>query len=385
MARSVTAPEISASQLALALQSDDDLQVVDVRPPAAVATGRIEMVPRDRFHNVVGSELLERRTLEGTGIDPARPVAVVCSRGHDSEIVAAHLNEMGYAARSLHGGMAAWMTLVLARPVAPPPTLDRFVQFDRPGNGALGYLLVSGREALIVDPPRDAAEYLRAANAADALVVGVADTHLHADYISGAPMLARTLRVPYYLHARDSVSPYDGARGRVEFRAIADGDVIRVGRCLVRVVHTPGHTEGSVSYVIADAVALTGDFIFMTSIGRPDLAGKMAEWTADLWHSLKTVKRAWRPDLVVYPAHYVSARDRRADGVVAAPFGRLLRENEALLLSDRLAFAGWVAARSGSFPDTYRTIKMVNLGLTAAEGQSAEDLETGYNRCALTR
>ena len=95
-------------------------------------------------------------------------------------------------------------------------------------------------------------------------------------------------------------------------------DLLRVGRCRVRVLHTPGHTEGSVCYVLDDEAALTGDFIFVESIGRPDLAGRTVEWTGDLWQSVETAKHSWPPATIVYPAHYASNGERRNDGVVAA-------------------------------------------------------------------
>ena len=380
----IAAGETSPLQLAQALEQHLDLQIVDVRPPAVVAAGRIDLGPPARFHNVAGSDLLRSRTPHQAGLDASLPVVVVCNRGHDSEIVASHLTELGYAARSLRGGMVAWMMLVLPRAIAPPRSLDDFVQFDRPGNGALGYVLVSDGEALAVDPPRDASGYVREARRAGASLIGVVDSHLHADYVSGAAMLARTFRVPYYLHPRDAVSPYDGSLGRLEFHPIADGDAIRVGRSIVRVTHTPGHTEGSVSLLIEDAYVLTGDFIFLSSMGRPDLANRTARWTADLWRSLQTAKRSWPGDLIVCPAHYSPADSRRDDRVIAAPFARLLRENEAMQFSDEAGFATWVAARSGSFPDAYRAIKTINLGLATAEPRAVEELENGRNQCALS-
>ena len=64
--------------------------------------------------------------------------------------------------------------------------------------------------------------------------------------ISGGPGLARDLGVPYYLHPKDAVYPYDGTPGKIEFEAAEEGRSIRVGRAEVKTVHTPGHTEGSV-------------------------------------------------------------------------------------------------------------------------------------------
>ena len=376
-------PEISPLQLARALEAGDPLQVLDVRAPDRVAAGRIDLVPANRFHNIVGSQLLTFQSLKGTGIDSRLPVTVVCGHGHDSWTVAAHLNRLGYRATSLSGGVAAWMSLVLARELEPPPPLDRLIQFDRVGKGALGYLLVSAGQALIVDPPRDAEAYLLAAHDAGAEVVGVADTHVHADYISGASSLARILGVPYYLHAADSAYPYDGTPGSLEFRSLEDGDTIRVGRLALRASHTPGHTEGSLTYLIGTAAALTGDFIFIRSVGRPDLAGKASAWTAQLWESLQAVRRDWPPETIIYPAHYSSENERRSDRSVGAPLRQLFEENAAFRIPERDAFAQWVEDAMAPVPAAYRRIKAVNVGLASVDEQEAEELEVGRNECAL--
>lgn len=323
-----------------------------------------------------------RASLEGTGLDPAIPIAVVCGHGNDSRVVASHLNGLGARARSLQGGMAAWMTLVLPRELPAPADLDGATQFDRIGKGALGYVLMSGGEALLLDPPRDASGYVAAVNDAGARVVGVADTHVHADYISGAPALARALGVPYYLHPADMVYPYDGTPGRVPFEAVTDGDTIAVGRASVRVRHTPGHTEGSVTYLV-DGAAFTGDFLFVASVGRPDLAGKTREWTPRLWESLAAARAEWPATTMICPAHYTADSERRPDRSVGASLGALLASNPAFRIADRASFVEWVGRRTAPFPEAYRTIKAVNVGLHVADDRQAEALEVGRNECAL--
>jgi glyoxylase-like metal-dependent hydrolase (beta-lactamase superfamily II) len=375
--------EISAGQLARRLESGEALQVVDVRAPARVAAGRIDLVPSGAFHNIPGSRLLELGSLQDAGLDAGMPAVTVCGHGNDSQAAAAHLRRLGCDAVSLNGGMAAWMNLVLPRELAPTPSLDRFIQFDRVGKGALGYLLVSSGEALIVDPPRRHEAYLEAAERAGATVVGVADTHVHADYISGAAALAAELDVPYHLHAADSRYPYDGTPGRLRFHPLRDRDTIQVGQCRVVARHTPGHTEGSLTFLVEDAAALTGDFLFVGSVGRPDLAGKSEQWTAQLWASLEAALREWPAAIMVYPAHYGSEAERRADRAVGAPLGELLRANEALRLGNAAAFARWVASRVGSFPEAYRRIKAVNVGLVEVGEREAEELDVGRNECAL--
>jgi glyoxylase-like metal-dependent hydrolase (beta-lactamase superfamily II) len=376
------APEITPLELARALEGTDPVQVLDVRAPARVAAGRVDTPPAHRFHNLVGSRVRAHRSLDGMGLDPAMPIAVVCGHGNDSRVVASHLNGLGARARSLRGGMAAWMTLVLPRELPAAAALDRVIQFDRIGKGALGYALVSDGEALLIDPPRDASAYLAAVTAAGARVVGVADTHVHADYISGAPGLARALGVPYHLHPADMVYPYDGTPGRIPFDAVTDGSAIALGRATVRARHTPGHTEGSVTYLV-DGAAFTGDFLFVGSVGRPDLAGKTREWTPRLWESLAAARAEWPLTTTIWPAHYASESERRPDRSVGASLGEVLVGNPALQIPDRRAFIEWVERRTAPFPEAYRSIKAVNVGLHVADDREAEDLEVGRNECAL--
>ena len=282
--------EITPDQLADRLEGGDALQVLDVRAPHRLASGRIEA---DRFHNVKGSEIMSLQDPTSVGLDPDTPVAVVCGHGNASQPVAHFLRSKGWRAQSLRGGVAAWMNLLRQRVLASPAGVDDFLQFDRVGKASLGYLVVSDGEALAVDPSRDWHAWQAAAARLDARVVGTADTHVHADFISGSPEMSSALGVPYYLHPADAVYPYDGTPGRLEYEAISDRDVISVGRAEIRVHHTPGHTEGSVSYRMGDDAVLTGDFLFVGSIGRPDLAGKTEEWTGKLWRSLVAARTTW--------------------------------------------------------------------------------------------
>lgn len=377
-------PELDATELVRALEAGEPVQIVDVRNPARVAAGRIDLAPAERFHNVVGSQLRARADLAGTGIAPGLKTVVVCGHGNDSRVSGAHLRALGLDAYSLRGGMAAYMNVLVERPLAAPPSLDRLVQFDRAGKGALAYLLVSEGEALVVDPPRDVEPFLAAAKAAGARITGVVDTHVHADYISGATALSRASGAPYFLHPADSSYAYDGTPGRLVFTPIHDGDTLRVGRCTLDVRHTPGHTEGSCSFLLGESHAFTGDFVFVESLGRPDLGDRAPEWAARLWETLERAKREWPAGALVLPAHYASNRERRADRTVAGVFGELRRSNSALAMGDREAFLAWAGTPS-TFPESYRTIKAVNVLLREVTEREADELELGRNECAVSR
>jgi glyoxylase-like metal-dependent hydrolase (beta-lactamase superfamily II) len=375
--------QYSAQELARLLEAGEPVQIMDVRAPQRVAQGRIDLVPDSRFHNIRGSELIQRTSVESTGLDPEFPVAVVCGAGKDSAVLAFHLTRMGLDARSLDGGLAAWFRIALPQELDPPESLDRFVQFDRIGKGCLGYLLVSDGEAVIVDPPLDSTAYLEALRDAEARLVAVVDTHAHADYVSGAVTLARSLGVPYHLHPADAVFPYDGTPGRIEFQALSDGQILTFGRSALAVVHTPGHTEGSVSLLVEDRVALTGDFLFVESIGRPDLGGKEGTWAHDLWESVERVKDRWARGTAVYPGHYATERERRMGRAVGIPLGTLLDENPILNIRDREEFVRFILGNKAAFPEAYRKIKALNLGLAPLDPLEVEELEVGRNECAL--
>ncbi len=145
----------------------------------------------------------------------------------------------------------------------------------------------------------------------------------------------------------------------------------------------PGHTLGSVALVADGALALTGDFLLVQSVGRPDLGGERDAWTARLWDSLERVQREWPGDLLILPAHYASESERRADRCVAARFDVIAATNEAVAIRDPRAFLAWVAAHTTAPPDAYRSIKLANLGLLEVADAEAEALEVGPNVCAV--
>jgi len=378
-----TPRETTVEELARLIEAGAPVQVVDVRQPAVVASGRIEGVPEDRFHNITSMQLMARRRGAIAALDPGTFTAVVCNRGNESKMVASFLEKLGLDAASVEGGMAAWMRLVIPRDIAPTPGVDRVVQFDRVGKGALGYMVVSRGEAVLIDPPRDATAYLSVLRETGARLVGVTDTHVHADYVSGAPELSRLHGVPYYLHPADAVYPYDGRQGKINFSSLNHSDEVAVGSCRLRAWHTPGHTLGSTTLVIGGEMAFTGDFLFVNSIGRPDLAGHTAEWAADLWRSVAAVKREWPATMQVYPAHYSVESERRPDRIVGTTFGSLLERLEALRFEREGQFVAWILERESAFPEVYRRIKAINIGLAAVTEEEADELEVGRNECAV--
>ena len=149
MTDQIAVPEITPDELIHTIENDDDIQVLDVRPAHRLTNGRIDLLPEDRFFNMVGSQVMALPDPGEIGIDKNRPVAVVCAQGRSSQHVTMFLNDKGYQARSVRGGMAAWMRSGYPRDMAVPPGLDRLTQFDRVGKGSLAYLLARDRKSVV--------------------------------------------------------------------------------------------------------------------------------------------------------------------------------------------------------------------------------------------
>jgi len=234
-----------------------------------------------------------------------------------------------------------------------------------------------------VDPGRHLARYDALLAELSATPAAVVDTHMHADYLSGARAAAERWQVPYFVHGDDAVSPYDGTPGRFAHQTLSDGDAIVFGRATLRAVHVPGHTLGSVALLADDGLALTGDFLFVRSVGRPDLGGQADAWAKQLWRSLERVRREWSGDLLVLPAHYSSEAERRADRAIAARFDVIAATNDAARIQGEAEFLRWVTDHQMTPPEAYRTIKQANLGLVDVAESDAGLLESGPNQCAV--
>jgi glyoxylase-like metal-dependent hydrolase (beta-lactamase superfamily II) len=214
-----------------------------------------------------------------------------------------------------------------------------------------------------------------------ARLVRVLDTHVHADHVSGGPELAARTGAPYFVNAgagfdlKRSVTP------------LGDGEVIRLdggARLEVRPVATPGHTPGSTSYLLGGRYLLSGDTLFVTSVGRPDLGGHVVEWGRDLFHTLRERIAALPDDTVVLPAHYAGVTEIGPDGLVAARLGDLRRTVPEMRIATEDAFVEAVRAAVGKPPDSYAEIIKVNLGEPPPGDEKVTEWELGRNQCAVS-
>jgi len=182
-------------------------------------------------------------------------------------------------------------------------------------------------EAIVIDPKRDIDTYLKIAEENKLKITHIAETHIHADYLSGSQELA------YVTGAKMYLSDEGGEDWQYDFEHVGlkNGDKIEVGNLIFEVMHTPGHTPESISFLLTDTPAtkepvmiFTGDFVFVGDIGRPDLLeeaagliGTKEVGAKQMFESLKKFQAL--PDyLQVWPAHGAGSACGKALGAVAS-------------------------------------------------------------------
>lgn len=186
-------------------------------------------------------------------------------------------------------------------------------------------------EALLVDPERDLDRYFEVARENDLRITAVAETHIHADYLSGARELVERHGATAWLSAEGGPDwQFEWAKGHPQARFLKHGDVFHVGNIDVRALLTPGHTPEHLSFLVTDrgggadepVVFLTGDFIFVGDVGRPDLLESAAGQAGVMEPSARTLYQSLRatadiPDHVqILPAHGAGSACGKSLGAV---------------------------------------------------------------------
>ncbi len=186
--------------------------------------------------------------------------------------------------------------------------------------------------------------FVQEAEKAQVKITHVIDTHLHADHYSGGRRLAQRVGAPYCL--------YENAPVQFAFHKLHDGDVIDVGNVAVRVLHTPGHTLDSICLLVTDKrrgedpwFVITGDTLFVGSIGRPDLAGREREMAGMLFDALHKKILTLPNEIEIFPGHQAgSACGAGLSGKPSSTIGFEKRFNPALRLQSKSEFIDYLTA-----------------------------------------
>lgn len=225
-------------------------------------------------------------------------------------------------------------------------------------------------EAMVIDPRRDIDVYLEAAEKNRLRITHVAETHIHADFLSGARELAAATGARMYLSDEGGA---DWAYG-FDHAGLRDGDHFMVGNLRFDVLHTPGHTPEHISFLLTDTPAsdqpvmiFTGDFVFVGDVGRPDLLEKAAgiegtrvQGARDMFRSLRKF-RALPDHVQVWPGHGAGSACGKALGAVpSSTVGYEKIANWALRIHDEETFVAELLAGQPEPPLYFAMMKKLN-------------------------
>ncbi|MEC0226189.1 MBL fold metallo-hydrolase [Paenibacillus alba] len=368
-----------ASELARKVGSDQPVCILDVRNESDFQDWKIEG-KSVQVINVPYFELLEGVEDIKDKIPDDQEVVVVCAKEGSSKFVAEQLIQNGKANIAyLIGGMKSWSEHLEPVKIGDLKDGGAIYQFVRLGKGCLSYMVISNGEALVVDAVRMTETFEDFAREHQAVIKHAVDTHLHADHISGGRYLADKTGGSYWL------PPKDATDVEFHYEKLEEGSQLMIGHTEISIqpVYSPGHTIGSTSLIVDQHYLLSGDILFVKSIGRPDLAGQAEDWVDDLRTTLYERYKQLSDELIVLPAHFGSIAELGSEGQVTARLGDLYQDNPGLKLLDESEFRRTVTENLPSQPNAYQQIRQTNMGKMNPTLEEQREMEMGPNRCAV--
>ena len=228
-------------------------------------------------------------------------------------------------------------------------------------------------EAIVIDPARNIEPYLQEATKEGMNIVATAETHIHADFVSGSLELAKRTGSKAYLSDEGDASWKYAFAKEIDAQLVKEGDTFKIGNVTLEVMHTPGHTPEHISFLLYDRNQtqpmgiFTGDFVFVGDIGRPDLLeeaagvkGTTAIGAEQMFDSLK--KFMALPDFVqVWPGHGAGSACGKALGAIpTSTVGYEKATNWALQMTDKDAFIKELTTDQPEPPNYFAMMKKVN-------------------------
>jgi glyoxylase-like metal-dependent hydrolase (beta-lactamase superfamily II)/rhodanese-related sulfurtransferase len=355
---------ISGDNLWDSLKQNEDVFLLDVREPEEYADFKIPGAVNIPLSNLFSPSSKSQ-------IPKDKKIVTICSHGNRSMVATFALAQHGIEATSLVGGMALWNQVLNATTLKEGDIT--ITQVEKIGKGCLSHIVGSNGEAAVIDPTYPAQKYLEFAQKEGLKITKVIDTHQHADHVSAARDLAQIAGAKLYFSKLEEYN--------IDSEKIEDGSSVPIGAKQLRVIHTPGHTAGSMSFVVDDKYVFSGDTLFVEGIGRPDLRDRAEEFATNLYDTLHNKLLKFSDDAKVFPTHHGEGVKPTQNGIYYTTVK--MAKTLPLLDLSQTEFVSKVVSITTPRPMNYSMIIKVNKGTIPVSPMQIPDLEMGPNRCSI--
>lgn len=371
----------AAEELFQWLTTQEDFLLLDVRNDIEFGRFKVEGPHPFDMINVPYMEFIEMENESVAKVPKGKKVRIVCAKEGSAKYVGELLVKHGHEdVAYMEVGIRAWGNLLAPIRVAQGENYELF-QFRRPGKASCSYGLIYGKEMVVFEPAKKIQFYLDFAKAKGCSISKTFETHRQADYISGSDMLRRVADV-------EIVGPEgDFNEARFPYTPARDGDTYRLGSNgpQIEAIHTPGHTPGSTCYLIEGKYLISGDTVFILSIGRPDLGGMAEAWSEMLFATMTDILLKLDDDTVVLPGHYIDWEEADENLAFVATMGAIRKRNaDIYTITDKAVFFEFIQANMRPQPEEYAKIREINAGLLEVDEDQQEIMDIGKNECAAS-
>lgn len=370
----------TAADLFKWLTEKEDIIVVDVRNEKEFERFKVESPYPFSMLNIPYYDFMEVEEESVGKLPQGATIRIVCAKENSAKYVAEIVANNGFKdVGYLAGGIKNWGNLLVPKQVHQAENYKVY-QFIRPGKASCSYGLISDDEMMLFDPSRNIDFYMGFAKEKGCRIIKSFETHLQADYIAGSRDICAQSGAQFLANDAD----FSGSKN--DYISLVDGEMHTFSKSgpKVRVLFTPGHTPGSTCFIIDEKYFISGDMVFIDSIGRPDLGGKAVEWAQMLFGSLNTVKMLDR-NLMVLPGHYISWTEANEELIFTSSLDEVIKRNQSIYDIDTLElFVDFIKENMRPQPEEYAQIRLVNGNLEQFDNDKQEELDLGKNECAAS-
>jgi glyoxylase-like metal-dependent hydrolase (beta-lactamase superfamily II) len=357
--------------------------LLDVRNNEEFGRFKVEGPHLSKMINIPYMEFIEKEdeSVASVQVPKDESIRIVCAKEGSAKYVGEILINNGWKdVKILEKGIKSWGNMLAPKLVASDEGYELY-QFIRPGKASCSYGLVFEGEMVVFDPSRNVKFYRDVAEEHGAKIVKTFETHLQADYISGSRQIYSDTGAQIIGHENDFKDAV------FDYKSVSDQEVFKLSKAgpVIKAVHMPGHTPGSTSYLIDNKFLVTGDTVFILSIGRPDLGGMAEDWSKLLFRTLKTKIADLDNDLLILPGHYIEWSEANQSQMFVDTLGSIKMKNADIYgIEEENEFVRFIKDNMRKQPDVYADIRKVNAGLLEVDDEEQEIMDLGKNECAAS-